>query len=180
MRFLVLACLLSFAAGCAMFQDDTLDEVLVEGSKARKSEAEVSKLLKQHYELGERYYQEGKLALAASEYRAMLDLRPQDENALYRLGNIAFKEGNADKSAQFFEKVIEANPRNAKAHYNLASIRLMQSQNHFKYYAALAGKGVDLSKVSTLLGNIDEFTSLPSVSEDQTSLDRISGALRSR
>lgn len=180
MRFLLLAGFLLFISGCAMFQEDTLDEVLVEGSKARKSETEISKLLKQHYDLGERYYQEDKLALAASEYRAMLELRPQDENALYRLGNIAFKEGNADKSAEFFEKVIGVNPRNAKAHYNLASIRLMQSQNHFKYYAALAGKGADLSKVSTLLGDIDEFTSLPSASEDQSSLDRISGAMKSR
>lgn len=180
MRMLLLFYVVISVAGCAIFREDTLEDVVESRGLVGGTEQQQLARLKQHYELGEKYYKEDKLVLAATEFKSMLVLRPEDESALYRLGNIAFKEGNLEKSAAFFEKVIRVNPRNDKAHYNLATVRLVQSQNHFKYYAALAGKGVDLSGVSMLLGDIDKFSSHSEVSQEQNSLDKLMGTIKSR
>jgi len=70
------------------------------------------------------------------------------------------------------------NPKNGKAQYNLASIRLMQADNHFKYYAAMVDKDTDLSKVSDLMAAIDKFNRKQVISSDSESLDKLAGALR--
>lgn len=166
------------ASGCAFLRAPTLDEEMAAEAEAHKAEIHLVEQLKQHYEAGDRLYHEGKLDQAEVEFKAMLALKPEEENALYRLGNIAFKQSEYAKSADYFERAIKVNPRNAKAHYNLASIRLMQSQEHFKYYAALADPKADLSKVSRLLANIEGFASKDKKTEDPAFLDRIAGALK--
>lgn len=168
----LMACVL--LAGCSSFGNNTLEKEL----SARQESLSLNNQLKQHFESGEKQYAEGKLELAETEFKAILALKPEEENALYRLGTIAFKRGRYDASADYFERTIKSNPRNGKAHYNLASIRLMQSENHFKYYAALAGNDQDLSNVTMLLGDIDTFTSNDKQSDKSASLDKIAGALK--
>lgn len=161
--------------GCSSLGYNSLEDEL-----SRRQEKERSaQMLKKHFESGEKYYKEGQLELAEIEFNAMLDVDPDEENALYRLGTLSFKQGKFEASAGYFERAIKSNPRNAKAHYNLASIRLMQAENHFKYYAALAAKDQDLEHLSTLLGDIDEFNSRGKRAGDSTgSLDKIAGALK--
>ncbi len=166
--------LILLSAGCSSFGYNSLEDELAEEKEARQKLA----LLKQHYEAGERFYQEGKLEQAEVEFKSMLEVKPEEENALYRLGTLSFKQAKYDASAEYFERAIKANPRNSKAHYNLASIRLMQAENHYKYYAALAGKGQDLSNVTELLGDIDKFNSNGKPDGKSASLDKIAGALK--
>lgn len=161
-------------AGCSSFGYNSLEGELSKQKDARENAVR----LKQHYDTGERFYQEGKLEQAEKEFKAMLELKPEEENALYRLGTLSFKQAKYDASAEYFERAIKVNPRNGKAHYNLASIRLMQAENHYKYYAALAGKEQDLSNVTGLLGDIDEFNNNGKPDGKSASLDKIAGALK--
>lgn len=170
--FLLLGCMLVF--GCS-----TTGKQLTQQASASDNKAQVQ-LLKHHYELGESYYKNNQLEMAQAEFEQMLVIRPEEEFALYRLGNIAFKKREFDLSANYFERTIKANPKNKKAHYNLASLRLMQAENHFKYYAALADKDTDLSKVSKLVADIDDFNTRKSQTKNSTNgtLDTLAGALK--
>lgn len=177
-RALLLSTLLLFMSGCALVGSDSLEDTLAK-NKQKRAEIEVliSKL-KAHYDQGEKHYSNGDLDAAEAEYNAMLALKSEEENALYRLGAIAFRRGDYAKSADYFERTIASNPRHGKAHYNLASIRLMQAESHFKYFAATADRNANLEKVSRLLGHIDAFAVDGRDEADTQSLDRIAGALK--
>lgn len=146
----------------------------------RDDKAAVMRELKTHYQLGERHYKAGQFEEAVVEFEIMLSLKSEEENALYRLGTIAFKQGRYEDSAEYFERAITSNPKNKKAHFNLASIRLMQAENHFKYYAALVDKDTDLKKVSKLVADIDHFNRHSPESNQTESLDKLAGALKSQ
>lgn len=178
MQRLAMLVLVSTLAGCAVFGEPTLDRELAARAKLAEDQSRIAQQLKQHYTAGEQLYQAGQFEPASVEFAAMLKLKPDDEYALYRLGAIEFRRGAYDKSAEYFELTIRANPRHEKAHYNLATIRLMQAEQHFKYYAALAGRGADLRKVTELLGSIDGFASVGGGEDSNESLDRIAGALK--
>lgn len=178
LNWTLLLSLFLFLTGCASFGSDSLEDALV---KTRQNRAEVETLirkLKTHYEQGEEHYSNGDLGAAEAEYNAMLVLKSEEENALYRLGTIAFRQGEYAKSADYFERTIASNPRHGKAHYNLASIRLMQAESHFKYFAATADRNANLGKVSRLLGHIDAFAVGERHEDGIQSLDRIAGAIK--
>lgn len=170
--------LLVVLSGCSSLGASSQDKEVTQAQKVRAEREALISQLKTHYEQAEKHYANGELDAAEGEYQAMLALRSEEENALYRLGNIAFRKGEYEKSAGFFERVIAVNPRNGKAHYNLASIRLMQAERHFKYFAATADGKADLQKVSTLLGHIDEFAADATKKDNAAFLDRISGAIK--
>ena len=174
---LLILCL-SWLAGCALLGEDTLDKEFSADARSSSKEALIQQQLQQHFESGEKFYADGKLDEAEAQYKAMLKMAPEDDAALYRLGNIAFRRGQYADSAAYFERTVKANPRNQRAHYNLATLRLMQAENHFKYYAALAGRDTDLAKVSELLGSIDRFANTRSQDTDTQALDQIAGALK--
>ena len=123
-------------------------------------------------------YKAGKLDEARTEFLAMLSLKEGEPNANYRLGTIAFKLGEFEESALYFDSVIQADPKNYKAHYNLAAIRLMQAENHFKYYAALVDPDTDLEKVSKLMADIDSFNSKQTPQGNEKSLDQLATSLK--
>lgn len=174
MRVLLALLMVISAAGCASLN------TAPSSPKNSDSEFEAQqKALKQLYDQGEQFYKTGQLDLAAAEFTKMLEVVPEEENALYRLGTIAFRQRQFELSADYFERTIKSNPKNKKAHFNLANIRLMQSENHFKYYAALADKEADLSKVSKLIADIDDFNSRKSKKKDTGgSLDALAGAIK--
>lgn len=174
MKSLATLLLCFLVASCSVLSPSTLDQVVA--TKALDSEQMAQ--LKQHFSEGERLYSEGKLDESETQFNAVLALKPEDDSALYRLGTIAFRRGQYAASAEFFERTVKSNPRNQKAHYNLASLRLMQAENHFKYYAALSGKDTDLAKVTELLGSIDRFANADQPGEPTHSLDRIAGSLK--
>lgn len=163
-------------SACSWLGPATLDQELAAAD--RRGQEETYRKLRQLYDEGERLYGEGKLDEAEVRFNAMLELKPEDDSALFRLGNIAFRRGLFTDAAGFFERAVKSNPRHQKAHYNLASIRLMQAENHFKYYAALAGKDTDLARVTELLGGIDRFAHGDRQAQDTQALDRIAGALK--
>ncbi len=171
LRCLLLVLSVLVLSGCAF---NPTNEVKSE-VQARQQLAEA---LKAHYEKGETLYKAGQLDEARAEFQAMLDIKADEPEALYRLGTIAFKQRRFDESASYFESVVETEPKNYKAHYNLASIRLMQAENHFKYYAALVDPDTDLAKVSKLMADIDRFTSRRSVKVSEQSLDQLATSLK--
>ena len=176
LSIIVLVC--AWIGGCALVGDATLDSELADIEKSNQEMRELSNKLKAHYDQGEKFYSEGDFAAAEAEFNAMLDLKSEEEHALYKLGAIAYKKAEFAASANYFERAIAANPRNPKAHYNLASIRLMQAENHFKYYAALADRKADLEKISDLLGHIDEFAHYGNSEAADATLDKIAGAIK--
>lgn len=166
MRFALLAMLL-VAAGCMTNASNSDDDQLQSDQESLRTQ------LKTHYDMGESLYKAGKLGAAEAEFQKILALVPKEPNACYRLGTIAFKQADFEKSAAYFEEVIRANPKNFKAHFNLASIRLMQSENHFKYYAALVDPDTDIQKVSQLVADIDKFNNKQLAPSNEQSLDNL-------
>lgn len=174
LRLWVLLCSLMLTA--CVLGPSTLDQEL-----ARSSSDDIEVMLqklRQLFNEGEQLYGEGKYDEAESRFKAMLELKREDDSALYRLGTIEFRRGRYTESADYFERTVKSNPRHSKAHYNLASLRLMQAENHFKYYTALAGKDADLAKVTELLGSIDRFANADKQTNSTSTLDRIAGALK--
>jgi len=159
------ACMLILLNGCASHGG---------GDREKAVAAQQARLqLKELYTSAEAQYQAGQLDAARNSFQQMLELRPDDPHVHYRLGTIAFRQGQYEESARQFEATIQADPKYYKAHYNLASIRLMQAENHFKYYAALVGPDTDISKVSRLIADLDSFTSHKEKSEKEQSLDQL-------
>ena len=167
----VLALLIS---GCASNAPDSIASM----KDAAESQQILRQQLKTHYDQGERLYKAGQLDAARVEFTAMLDLKADEPNANYRLGTIAFKQGQFEDSATYFETVIQVEPKNFKAHYNLAAIRLMQAENHFKYYAALVEPETDLGKVSKLIADIDAFNSKRMPRSNELSLEQLATSLK--
>jgi len=176
MRSLAVSYALAFAllfAGCA-----TQGVGSSSAGKEKSEQEQIRAQLKSHYDKGESFYKLGEMDAAKAEFLAMLKIKPGEPNANYRLGTIAFRQGQYVESAAFFESVINEDPKNYKAHYNLASIRLMQAENHFKYYAALVDPEADLKKVSELMAGIDRFTKKSSPSDREQSLDQLAITLK--
>jgi len=173
----VLIVMMVVSPGCA-FNDPNLDDYYKQQAAAQSDKQQLNLKLRQHFEASENYYKAGDFVKAEAECLAMLELKPEEEVVLYRMGTIKFRLGQFDEAAAYFERTILRNPKNGKAQYNLASIRLMQADNHFKYYAAMAGKDADLSKVSKLMAAIDKFNRKQDLTSQSESLDKLAGALK--
>ena len=134
---------------------------------------------------GEAAYRKGNLDVAEGFFLEAIKLDNKDEQSNYRLGNIYFKNGHLKKSASYFSKVVTINPRNAKAHYNLGTIHLMFAENHMKFFTAKAPREFDISRVSKLLGDLDEFSSKNAKSKpksepsNKSKLDKLSSLIES-
>lgn len=178
MKRTLLVLFVLLASGCA-FNEPNLDKYYEQQANQRSEQQKQNQILRQHYEASEQYYKAGQYELAEAECLKMLEIKPEEEVVLYRLGTIAFRTERYELSAEYFERTIAVNPKNGKAHYNLASIRLMQADNHFKYFAALVDKDTDLSKVSKLMADIDRFNRGENKQTPASeSLDKLAGALK--
>lgn len=140
---------------------------------ASATTSDVRGQLQELYSQADGLYKTGELNEARLLFEKMLELSPNDPHAHYRIGTIAFKQGLFEESASHFEATIKSDPKHFKAHYNLAAIRLMQAENHFKYYAALVEPETDLSKVSQLIADIDGFTSTRSQTNAEKNLEKL-------
>lgn len=109
------------------------------------------------YDQGEISYKQNDLDTAEKLMQETVRLDPTNFLAHYRLGTIRYKTGKTDEAADEFLKTIKLNPRYSKAHYNLASIRLMQARDHFKYFTATTDPKTDISGISVILGQIEEY-----------------------
>lgn len=111
------------------------------------------------FKAAEEAYTAGNLDIAAKLYSEASELNPLSAPCFYRLGTISYRKGDTQKAAGYFESVVKIDPRHSKAHFNLATIRLMQAENHYKYYIATADPKADIERLSTLIGAIEEYAS---------------------
>ena len=137
--------------GCALIEERQETKRLEEQVKEIREK-------KTRYVKAESLYRQGEYAQAKSLYEELLDSYPTFLPARYRLGNIAFREGKLIEAANYFEHVVKRAPKHSKAHYNLAMIRILQSENNLKNYAATAPANTDLSPILIFLQNIDSFS----------------------
>ncbi|RLT97958.1 tetratricopeptide repeat protein [Ketobacter sp.] len=173
-RVLLLALMVGALLGCAGNPTSMSGASSIKMSPTQQ----LMQQLKVHYDQGEMLYKSGQLEQARKEFESMLQLKPDEPNANYRLGTIAFRLREFDESAAYFTAVIQVDPKHLKAHYNLASIRLMQAENHFKYYAALVEPDTDLAKVSKLIADIDRFNSKRLPNGNEQNLDQLATSLK--
>lgn len=113
----------------------------------------------QVYAAAESDYTAGNLNEAEKKFNKALSLNPTNSQVLYRLGTISFRKEDMSTAARYFEESVKYDPRSPKAHFNLATIRLMQAENHFKYYIATADPKTDIEGLSRLIGAIEEYAS---------------------
>lgn len=73
-----------------------------------------------HSELGDIYFQQGKLKEAEQCYRAAIERDESDPDFHAHLGQCLLRQGRADEAAPLLEKVVKANPRHDYGHTMMA------------------------------------------------------------
>src|SRR5258706_3012146 len=68
----------------------------------------------------------GNLTKAESNYRATLELWPDDDRVLNNLGNTLAGQGRNEEAIAAFHRALAVNPRNTAAHFNLSQIYSMR------------------------------------------------------
>ena len=124
------------------------------GEKANNADVQAEKI-----KVAEQLYSDGNFDAAEKLFLEIEKVGFSNPQVLYRLGNIYYRKGDVGKAAGYFESVIKIDPRNPKAHFNLATIRLMQAEDHFKYYIATVDPKTEIDRLSTLIGAIEEYAS---------------------
>ncbi len=74
----------------------------------------------EHDDLGRAYESEGKLDLAAVQYREALKKDPKHLPSLLLLGDLSYQVKNFDEAASAYSKALKLDPRNADVRNNLA------------------------------------------------------------
>jgi Flp pilus assembly protein TadD len=65
---------------------------------------------------------QGRLDEAETEFRAMLELRPDDPGAMNGMGAIAVERNELDVAQDWFSRVIAVEPENSLAHNGLDEV----------------------------------------------------------
>ena len=84
-----------------------------------------------HYDLGVRLYEEGRLEDAIACFQIALKLLPNHEAALYGLAQVSEKLGNWEESIRCYRKIQEFNPNSAWIYVAIGDIYLKQQQAEF-------------------------------------------------
>jgi tetratricopeptide (TPR) repeat protein len=84
-----------------------------------------------HFNLGAAFREEGKLALAAEQFREAVAINPRSQLFRSNLGLVLFGLGRSEEARAEFMLIIQANPDDANAHFQLGVI------------ASLAGKATE-------------------------------------
>lgn len=124
------------------------------GSRENNADVQAEKI-----KVAEQSYSDGNFDAAEKLFKEIERDGFGNAPVLYRLGNLYYRKGDVGKAAAYFESVIKIDPRNPKAHFNLATIRLMQAEEHFKYYVATVDPKTEIDRLSTLIGAIEEYAS---------------------
>ncbi len=161
-RWLLLIWVASFTIACAPVQlgkEGGLFKPAPFGAGFEAPKPSLKVNLKTQLNMADQYYRNGELSLAEKAYLEALGLDDSQPIIYYRLGNISFRKKQYQQASHYFMKSLELSPRNAKAHYNLAVTFLSLSEQYFKYYSATLPPDANTSRVTRLLGHIDEFAS---------------------
>lgn len=74
-----------------------------------------------HYNLGNRYFADGKMELAATQYEAAVRAKPGYANALNNLGNAFDRLGRTNEAAAAYEKALKLSGGSVMARVNMAN-----------------------------------------------------------
>jgi tetratricopeptide (TPR) repeat protein len=77
-----------------------------------------------HYFAGQAYLREEKWGESENEFRAELELAPEDLDAKFHLGFVEAHESRVDEAEALFRQVLQLNPQYANAQYELGKILL--------------------------------------------------------
>ena len=102
------------------------------------------------------HHQAGRLPLAQAIYRRILQVDPDQPDALYLLGMIAKQEGNLETAVELLGRTLRIKPDHAGAHGSLGNVLQAQGRLHeaaHSYRKALASKP-DSLEAHTNLGNV--------------------------
>ncbi|WP_434341190.1 tetratricopeptide repeat protein [Motilimonas cestriensis] len=88
---------------------------------------EVDKIAFEQLEQANKFYKEGRLDEAETEYIKLSNSYPNYSFAYFRLGNIYVRTGQYEAAVIKFEKSIQLNPNDARAWNNLALTRTRQA-----------------------------------------------------
>ena len=74
------------------------------------------------------HQQAGRLQVAAEIYRQILQVQPDQVNAIHLLGVIAHRMGKPDEAIACYRRTVELKPDFAEAHYNLGNVLRQQAK----------------------------------------------------
>ena len=75
-----------------------------------------------HNNLGDAFYQQGRMDEAIVQFQKTLAINPNNAEANYDLGNAFFKQGRMDEAIAQFHKTLAINVNNTDVHYNNADV----------------------------------------------------------
>jgi tetratricopeptide (TPR) repeat protein len=75
-----------------------------------------------HNNLGDAFYQQGRLDEAIAQFQQTLAIDPNNAEANYDLGNAFFQQGRLDEALAQFQKTLAIQPSYTDYHYNYADI----------------------------------------------------------
>ena len=94
-----------------------------------------------HAQLGDIYFQQGKLKEAEESYRAALEREPNDPDFQAHLGQCLLRQNRVPEAAPLLEAVVHANPKHDYGHSLMAYAEALASLGH-KELAVTAWKQV--------------------------------------
>jgi hypothetical protein len=99
-------------------------------SRIKELEDRIHHLDKAHHhaELGNIYFQQGRLAKAEACYRAALEREPDDPDTLAHLGQCLLRLGRAQESRPLLERVVANDPKHEYGHTLMALAETLAAQ----------------------------------------------------
>jgi len=82
----------------------------------------------EHFRQGNEYSQAGEFEQAAEEYRKVLEIEPQNVDAMTNLGVAYYNLGKLDEAVAQYGKALEIAPKDADIHSNLAAAYVQKYQ----------------------------------------------------
>ena len=112
-------------------------------------------LISVHFALAQTYFGRQQFAEAEAEFKRILELQPQNQEARFDLGETYLNEKRLDDARASFQQMLAQDPKSADAHYGLAMV-LDNGQQYVaaidEYKVAIAG-GSNMSGVYYGMGN---------------------------
>ena len=108
---------------CLPFQDSRLPYLLYETTHCHNWPGGMMLAVRALLQAAYAHHREGRQAEAAAIYRQVLEISPEEVNALSFLGAILLAGGQLDDAEALFEKLRSIQPRDAFALHNLGRIR---------------------------------------------------------
>ncbi len=138
--------------------EEVIDRITVELKKLscapvhlRSSENDADR----QFEIGNRFYDQGKLGEAIVAYQKALALKPNFSQALYNLAKTHQEMGNHEQAVRSYEQTVEVDPSRFEALFNLATV--YQDQGNFEraanYYRLALERQPDFFAAHNNLGS---------------------------